>query len=390
MGFAAGAAAGFAGDRRAFAAFSMPALALPTFNLMIAGDPLSQKFSLAIALFFVFLAASSVRTYKLRQQEVYAESERRRLTDALKSEKENFEQLAQDLETRANARTEQLSLLNEKLQAEVFERREAEAVAKGQKRRFTAAFDSAPVGMVIAYQATGEIVKANAAACELFGYKSAEMKQMRLFSLLCPSEREEGFDLFEQAGATVERRFLHRRGHVVWGRTSIGNMSGAEETEGLVVIQIQDLSELKSAHDRLSSLGGAFGTAFETTPLPTAIIDTCGRITDMNPRMHSVLRLGYEDIKDLALASLVESDEHASTKLADFFSGRVGHIEADVVLFKGQANEIETTISVSRIGEGSSPEAHAILHIDISLAALNGLDKTASSKSNVVPLERRA
>ena len=389
-GFVAGAGVGFAGDRRAFAAFGLPAVSLPVANLVATGDPLSQKFAWLIALFFAFLAVSSERSYVTRKKEVYAESERERLTQALKYEKENFEKLARELEARANARTEQLSILNEKLQTEVFERREAEIAAKSRKARFTAAFENAPTGMVIAYQATGEIVKANASACELFGYQANEMTKMRIFSLLCPSERDEGFDLFDGDGRTLERRFLHRRGHIVWGRTSIGNMSGTEESEGLVVIQIQDLSELKSAHNRLSSLGGAFGTAFETTPVPTAIIDTCGRITNVNPRMQSVLSLGYDNIEDLALASLVASDEQASTKLADFFSGRVGHIEADVVLFKGQTNEIDTTISVSRIGEGSSSDAYAVLHIDVSLGAFKHPEKTPEGDTNVVPLERRA
>ena len=277
-----------------------------------------------------------------------------------------------------------------KLQTEVFERREAEISAKAQKAQFTAAFDSAPLGMIIAYQATGEIVKANTAACDLFGYKAQELTKMRLFSLLCPSEREHGVDLFGSNGDSLERRFLHRRGHVIWGRTSIGSMDGNEDTEGLVVIQIQDLSELKSAHNRLSSLGGAFGTAFETTPLPSAIIDSSGRITSSNPRMRLLLGRGFDNIEDLALATLVESDEKASAKLADFFSGRVGHVETEVRFFKGLANEIDATINLSRVGEGSSPEVYAVLHLDVPLAALSAAEKDAASRQNVVPLERRA
>ena len=390
MGFVAGAAAAFNGDRFAFAAFAVPAIAFPMLNLFIYGDPVTTKFAAVLGLFLVFLLASAERSYRAYKHDFAVQLDRQRLAKALHEEKENFKQLATDLESRVKMRTEQLSDLNEKLQAEVFERREAEYAARSRKARFTAAFENAPLGMLIAHKATGEIVKANAAACELLGYPTDELTKMRLFSLLCPSERDAGIDLFQSDSTSIDRRFLHRRGHVIWGRTSIGTMSGYEETDGLVVIQIQDLSELKTAHDRLTSLGGAFGTAFEATPIPTAIIDTCGRITSMNPRMRTVLGFGYDDINDLALATLVESNDQASAKLADFFSGRVGHIETEVVLFKGQPNEIDTTISVSRIGEGSSSDAHAVLHIDVALAALNAEDKTTKQSSNVVPLERRA
>ncbi|MGR8949818.1 MAG: PAS domain S-box protein [Gammaproteobacteria bacterium] len=389
MGVISGAGAAFAGDRHAFAAFAIPAVGLPVFNLFTFGDSLSQKFATVLTLFLAFLLSGAERAYRIRKSELDAENERECLANALVEENENFERLATELEARVKIRTEQLSDLNEKLQAEVFERSEAKQAATSQKARFTAAFENAPVGMLIAYQATGEIVKANTAVCEFLGYDAAELTNFRLVSLLCPSERDgAGAGDFYASESTTERRFIHRRGHVAWGRVSIGAMSGHEYTDGYVVIQIQDLSELKSAHDRLSSLGDAFGVAFESTPIPTAIIDSCGRLTRMNPRMRTIVRAGFEHINDLALASLVASDDQASLKLADFFSGRSQHIETKVTLFSGEINELEAEITASRVGAGNSADAYGVLHIDVSPGKL--VFEEEKSTTNVVPLERRA
>ena len=387
-GFVAGAAAAFAGDRLSFAAFSVPAVAIPFYNLMAHGDPVAQKIAAVLAFFLVFLLASAERGHRARKGEFSIQIERERLSAALTAEKEKFKDLAAELDARVQTRTGQLTELNEKLQAEVFERGEAERAARSQKARFTAAFENAPVGMIIAYQATGEIVKANSAVCELLGYKTAELAKMRLVSLLCPSESEHGTtDLFA-SDSSAERRFIHRRGHVIWGRTSIGAMSGDEFTDGYVVIQIQDLTELKSAHDKLSSRDGAFGAAFESTPTPTAILDACGRITNSNPRMRTLLGAAYgSEASDVALATLVESDDKARIKLADFFSGRVGYIEASVTLFANLSKPIDTMITVARVGEGTSETAFAVLHIDVSHAEISALED--GSADNVVTLEPR-
>jgi len=166
---------------------------------MAHGDPVAQKIAAVLAFFLVFLLASAERGHRARKGEFSIQIERERLSAALTAEKEKFKDLAAELDARVQTRTGQLTELNEKLQAEVFERGEAERAARSQKARFTAAFENAPVGMIIAYQATGEIVKANSAVCELLGYKTAELAKMRLVSLLCPSEREHGTtDLFSQ------------------------------------------------------------------------------------------------------------------------------------------------------------------------------------------------
>jgi len=87
------------------------------------------------------------------------------------------------------------------------------------------------------------------------------------------------------------------------------------------------------------------------------------------------------------LATLIESDENASLKLADLFSGRVSHIEAKVTLFANQTRSIETIITVARVGQGNSENDFAVLHIDVSPSELTALE--ASNSDNVVSLETR-
>ena len=252
------------------------------------------------------------------------------------------------------------------------------------------AFDKAPLGMLIVHRLTGKIVKGNAAACAFFGYQAEELTAQRFASLCCPSEREHGAGLIDPDLSTQERRFIHRRGHVIWGQTSLASMASHDGSEDLMVIQIQDVAELNAAHDQLSSLDNAFEIAFEANPLPSAIVDSCGRITGMNPRMRTVLSQGYKQSNEIALATLVKCGDDAAAKFAEFFAGKSTRIEIDVLLFNGQPSERMTSISLTRVGAGHSPTVYAVLHLDISLGVLNSPEQYDDPQSNVVPLERRA
>ena len=254
-----------------------------------------------------------------------------------------------------------------------------------------AAFNNAPLGMLVVHQLSGEIVKTNAAACEFFGYAAEELATRSFASLCCPSERGGGTGLFDTSTSRRERRFVHRRGHVIWAQTSVANLPTHGDAEDLVVILIQDMYELKSADNQSSSLDGAFGTAFETSPLPSAIVDSCGRITAMNPRMHSVLSKGFDSLANIALGSLVKCGDKASAKLAAFFSGKTKSIETEVVVFNGQPCEFMASIGLARVGAGSSPQMFAVLHIDSALGSMDASEEEQVEKlSNVVPLERSA
>lgn len=71
-------------------------------------------------------------------------------------------------------RTAELSLVNERLQREVAERRAAEEALRGSEERFSKAFRASPLPMCIQHLKTGVLVDGNASFEALTGYSRAE------------------------------------------------------------------------------------------------------------------------------------------------------------------------------------------------------------------------
>ena len=127
--------------------------------------------------------------------------------------------VAQDiLEVRVRERTADLT-------REIAERKSIEEALRESEERFRAWFESAPVGMSIT-RLDGKLERVNAALCRMLGYSEQELQSLTVHDIVHPSERENA-DGHRKAlvgsnnvGQVVERKFVHKDGHVVWGLLS--------------------------------------------------------------------------------------------------------------------------------------------------------------------------
>ncbi len=149
---------------------------------------------------------------------------------------------------------------------DVSAQRASERAERESNARFRAFFEYAGVAIhVLSFD--GIILEANAASKTLLGYDAAELIGRRATSL-SPDEdvdatRELGREL--RAGirdqTTVERRFFHKDGHLVWGQLTVSVVNDGHERRLLGMIQ--DISERKrmeaqlvrqAFHDELTGL----------------------------------------------------------------------------------------------------------------------------------------
>jgi PAS domain S-box-containing protein len=99
------------------------------------------------------------------------------------------------------------------------------AAATEAQARFRAAFEHAPIGIALVYADVGSlgvIAQANPALCEITGYAAAELAGMAIADLVHPVDREGATasrrTLLSGGESGGERRYVHRDGHVIWGR----------------------------------------------------------------------------------------------------------------------------------------------------------------------------
>jgi PAS domain S-box-containing protein len=97
----------------------------------------------------------------------------------------------------------------------------AGAALRESEDRFRSAFDHAPIGMSLVAQ-DGRYMQVNRALCELVGYSEEELLGRTFQAITHPDDLADDLDLFERLWAgeidtyQLEKRYLHKDGHVVW------------------------------------------------------------------------------------------------------------------------------------------------------------------------------
>jgi diguanylate cyclase (GGDEF)-like protein/PAS domain S-box-containing protein len=123
---------------------------------------------------------------------------------------------------------------------------------------FEAAFDHAPVGMAL-LDLSGRWFRVNPALSQLLGYPAEELTGMLPPDICHPDDRTAEFDVAAaltagQPTVTVEQRYRHRGGHIVWVRRSSSLVRDEAGFPQYVVAAYEDIGARRSEDARLTYL----------------------------------------------------------------------------------------------------------------------------------------
>ncbi|HEU5437766.1 MAG TPA: PAS domain S-box protein [Ktedonobacterales bacterium] len=131
---------------------------------------------------------------------------------------------------------------------DITERKRAEEALRASEERFRAAFESAAVGMMLV-DSSGHAIRVNQPLTAMLGYSEEELRSLTFADITYSDDVDANLTLFRRALAgeidsyQMEKRFIHRQGHLVWGLLSAGIV---RDTAGEVIYLVGHLEDITS------------------------------------------------------------------------------------------------------------------------------------------------
>jgi formate hydrogenlyase transcriptional activator len=127
---------------------------------------------------------------------------------------------------------------------------------KRSEERFRRYFELPLIGMAIT-SPDRRFIEVNQKLCEMLGYPMAELNGKSWVDVSHPDDVAENVRLLEQTlsgqteGYSMDKRFIHRDGHVVYASISARCVRHADRSVDNLVLIIQDITERKRAEEKL-------------------------------------------------------------------------------------------------------------------------------------------
>ena len=159
---------------------------------------------------------------------------------------------------------------------DITERRRVEVALRESEQRFRRSFDGAAIGMALVGP-DGRFLRTNRSLRELLGYPEEELLGKTFQDITYPDDLDVDLDHLgrmlagEMRTYQVEKRYMHKGGHVVWALLSVSMVHDEEGEPLYFVSQIQDISERKRAEQKIREAEQRYRTLVEQLPAVTYI-----------------------------------------------------------------------------------------------------------------------
>ncbi len=224
---------------------------------------------------------------------------------------------------------------------DITEQKKSERALEESETRFRGAFENTSVGMSLTTP-RGNILKVNDALCNIIGYSAEELHTMTFWDFTHPDDMKENRKLIEKlssgelSGFKLEKRYIHKEGHLVWVLLNLVLVRGEQNNPLYSIILTQDITERKKAESELNKLAQAVNFSGSSI----MITDSDGKIEFANEAFSAVSGYSVEEIIG-EKASILKSGK-VETKIYEELWGEItqGNIWRGELLNRKKTGEL--------------------------------------------------
>ncbi len=144
---------------------------------------------------------------------------------------------------------------------DITEQNKAKQDLSNSETRFRTLFEHAAVGVSLIDTKTGKYLDINQKYCNFLGYTKEEMQGFTIHDVSYPADLQENLEKNQLflAGKirefTIEKRYIHKDGRIVWGELTASPLwlPGEKSPEFMHIAVVQDITERKQTEEKIQS-----------------------------------------------------------------------------------------------------------------------------------------
>jgi two-component system sporulation sensor kinase A len=233
------------------------------------------------------------------------------------------------------------------------------------KKHFYSVFHYSAIGMALVGQ-DGRWINVNSALCHFLGYPEHELTEITFQEMTFPEDLCRELEYMNQliTGEIVsyqrEKRYIHKKGHVVWGLLTVSSVMDEENSPVRFITQIQDISERKRMEEELKKKEQLYQLISENAQDVIFSYTPDGLLEFVTPSVRTILGYRNEDILGLPLSEFYHPEDFiylnsrtyaASDSFTFRFRHKDGHyvwLETTTRQIRNDIGELEKVIGISR------------------------------------------
>lgn len=186
------------------------------------------------------------------------------------------------------------------------------------KERFETIYHNSSIGIVLIEASTGNLLMANPAVLEIFGFTDEDRRNMSTMTyrdMLYPEDvqkADENRELLVSGlipNYTMETRFYTKHGALIWCRVNTTMVRGQNIPEDLIITQIEDITVSKRLEEIAEENATRFISAFEYSPNGMALVGLEGQWMMVNEALSQMLGYSQEELLQLTFQDVTHTED---------------------------------------------------------------------------------
>jgi PAS domain S-box-containing protein len=172
----------------------------------------------------------------------------------------------------------------------------------------------APIGMAY-LNLEGKWLVVNQALYKMFGYQEEAFMKTSFQALTHPEDLPKNMVFINKLIAgeidvyRVEKRYLHKDGHYVWGGLNVSSLRDEDNKPMLIVAQIVDITARKTAEIEMKKNQEIFQQILQNAPLGKSLLTPDFDWVLINPALCNILGYSKEELLEKKIEDLIFSED---------------------------------------------------------------------------------